>query len=155
MSCSQERQRTDGQTDGRTIRNIMYPGSLNVEGWRNLQRGRRYQETSQLISQLANHRTQLSAVTSSHSIACYDATDKRENLEEWLSTAHSDGRQRHRVNTVVLPSSSSTTAAFTVFILYRVDQQLNGVNADCFVVVKHVLENFDNFWQFIYALWEA
>jgi len=25
--------------------------------------------------------------------------------------------------------------------------KLNGVNAVSFVVVKHVLENFDNFWQ--------
>jgi len=34
--------------------------------------------------------------------------------------------------------------------------KLNGANAVSFVVVKHVLENFDNFWQvkeqFIYAL---
>ena len=25
--------------------------------------------------------------------------------------------------------------------------KLNGPNAVCFVVVKYVLENFDNFWQ--------
>jgi len=34
-------------------------------------------------------------------------------------------------------------------IIYRVGQikPLNGANAVSFVVMQHVLENFDNFWQ--------
>jgi len=31
-------------------------------------------------------------------------------------------------------------------MIYRVGQ-ISGTNAVCFVVVKHILENFDNFWQ--------
>jgi len=42
---------------------------------------------------------------------------------------------------------ASKLRLFDSFIHYTGWTKLNGANAVSFVVVKHVLENFDNFWQ--------